>query len=225
MLALGALGCAERGPARPARPVEPERHGGLRVIERGVASWYGGKFHGRRTASGERYDMHGLTAAHKTLPFGTVVEVHDLDNDRRVRVRITDRGPFVRGRILDLSYAAAKQLDMIGPGTAHVELLLVSSPRAVPVATPVVVRDETVDPAASSEASGPWTVQVGAFEDAERAESLRDLLARHYPDARVRTDGPWHRVQIGTFKKRKKAEALRRDLDDLGWDAVVVTAR
>jgi len=214
--ALGIAGCAERHPSRPAHPAGSERHGGPRVIERGIASWYGGKFHGRATASGERYDMHGMTAAHKTLPFGTVVEVHDLDNGRRVQVRITDRGPFVRGRILDLSYAAAKKLDMIGPGTARVELLLVSSPRG-PAATPAVPP--------VTRASGPWTVQVGAFEDAERAKTLRDLLTRHYPNVTVRTDGPWHRVQVGSFKKRKKADALRRDLEDLGWDAVVVERR
>ncbi len=195
-----------------------------RIIERGVASWYGGEFHGRSTASGERYDMHGLTAAHRTLPFGTVVEVHDLDNDRRVQVRITDRGPFVRGRILDLSYAAAKQLDMIGPGTAHVELLLVSSPTPVPTVTAVAERGPPAPAAVATAAasSGPWTVQVGAFEDPQRAADLRDLLSRHYPDTVIRTAGAWHRVQIGTFKKRKKADAFRRELQELGWDAVVV---
>jgi len=226
LFAVAGAGLACAGGRRPVRP--PERP---RVIERGIASWYGPNFHGRRTASGERYDMHHMTAAHKTLPFGTIVEVHDLDNDRRVRVRITDRGPFVRGRILDLSYAAAKKLDMIGPGTAHVELLLVSSPGERPIVAARAAGDSqpavtatapAADPGAHRNDTGPWTVQVGAFTERERARALRDLLARHYPEAEVRSSDGWNRVQIGTFKKREKAEAIRRELHDLGWDAVVV---
>jgi len=88
--------------------------------EKGIASWYGPRFHGRRTASGERYDQNKMTAAHKTLPFGTLVKVHNLDNDKSVIVRINDRGPFGNGRIIDVSKAAAKELGMIGPGTARV---------------------------------------------------------------------------------------------------------
>jgi rare lipoprotein A len=93
--------------------------------EQGIASWYGKKFHGRRTASGERYDMHQLTAAHKTLPFGTRVRVTNLDNGRRVVVRINDRGPFIKGRIIDLSYAAARQVEMLEAGTARVRVEVV----------------------------------------------------------------------------------------------------
>ena len=93
-------------------------------MERGVASWYGKKFHGRRTASGQRYDMHELTAAHPSLPFGAMIRVVNLDNGRSVVVRINDRGPFVNGRVIDLSYAAAKRLDMIRAGLARVELYL-----------------------------------------------------------------------------------------------------
>ncbi|HUP42848.1 MAG TPA: septal ring lytic transglycosylase RlpA family protein, partial [Thermoanaerobaculia bacterium] len=89
------------------------------VIESGRASWYGPKFHGRRTANGERYDMHHLTAAHPTLPFGTLLEVRNLDNGRVCLVRVNDRGPFAKGRILDVSFAAAKELGMVGPGTAR----------------------------------------------------------------------------------------------------------
>ena len=96
--------------------------------ERGVASWYGEDFHGRATANGETYDMHGLTAAHKTLPIPTWVEVTNLENDRRVIVRINDRGPFVGGRIIDLSYAAASELDMIRNGTADVEVRALGVP-------------------------------------------------------------------------------------------------
>ena len=97
--------------------------------EKGIASWYGKKYHGRTTASGERYDMYEMTAAHKTLPFGVVVSVHNLDNGESVKVRITDRGPFIKGRIIDLSYTAAKKIDMIGPGTARVKIRVVEDRR------------------------------------------------------------------------------------------------
>jgi rare lipoprotein A len=117
-LFLGALGCA----GKPAPTTLPAPVG---YTERGTASWYGAKFHGRTTASGERYDMHAMTAAHRTLPFGVVVEVTNLDNDRRVRVRINDRGPFKKGRIIDLSYAAARKLDMVHAGLARVKIRVV----------------------------------------------------------------------------------------------------
>ncbi|MGB4116052.1 MAG: septal ring lytic transglycosylase RlpA family protein [Polaromonas sp.] len=103
-----------------------------REYQRGGASWYGPGFHGRRTASGERYDMHGMTAAHRTLPFGTWVRVHSLVNGREVDVRITDRGPFIRSRVIDLSRGAAEALGMLGLGFKEVVLL-------VPESTAVVV--------------------------------------------------------------------------------------
>ncbi len=95
-----------------------------RELERGGASWYGPGFHGKRTANGERYDMHALTAAHKTLPFGTMVRVKSLVNGREVLVRITDRGPFARNRVIDLSRAAASELDMLGLGFKQVVLMV-----------------------------------------------------------------------------------------------------
>jgi len=206
-----------------------------RVFERGVASWYGNPFHGRQTANGERYDMYQLTAAHKTLPFGTVVEVHNLDNDRRVRVRINDRGPFVRGRIIDLSQAAARKIDMIGAGTAKVELILVrdqgvrqaavSGRAAAPSQAAALDPSPPPKPPAAAATTGPWTVQIGAFQEPDRAESLRDLLARHYPEAKVRSADGWHRVQIGEFTKRHRAEKLQQELAHLGWEAVVVAVR
>ena len=104
----------------------------LRELERGQASWYGPRFHGRRTASGERYDQHALTAAHKTLPFGTVVRVRSLVTGKEVDVRVTDRGPFVRGRIIDVSRAAAEALGMMSLGVKQVSLHIVES--ATPVA-------------------------------------------------------------------------------------------
>jgi rare lipoprotein A (peptidoglycan hydrolase) len=95
---------------------------------KGIASWYGPGFHGQRTASGEIYNMYNYTAAHKTLPLGTYVRVINLENDKMVIVRINDRGPFKRGRIIDLSYAAAKKIDMIASGTARVKLDIISKP-------------------------------------------------------------------------------------------------
>ena len=105
----------------------PADGAGLRELERGQASWYGPRFHGRRTASGERYDQHALTAAHKTLPFGTLVRVRSLVTGKEVDVRVTDRGPFTRGRVIDLSRAAAEALGMMGVGVKQVSLHIVES--------------------------------------------------------------------------------------------------
>lgn len=110
-------GCAK--PRKTASTPAVDRSEG---VEYGLASWYGKKFHGRQTASGEFYNMHRLTAAHKTLPFGTRVRVTNLENGRQVNVRINDRGPFVKGRIIDLSYAAAQEVRLVGPGVAQVRL-------------------------------------------------------------------------------------------------------
>src|SRR5664279_4989326 len=99
--------------------------------ETGVASWYGHPYHGRQAANGEIYDMEKLVAAHRTLPFDTWVRVYDLDNDKTVEVRIIDRGPFVEGRIIDLSHAAAQAIAMIGPGTAHVRMEVITVPDGV----------------------------------------------------------------------------------------------
>src|SRR6202167_2820184 len=100
-------------------------------VERGMASWYGHPYHGRRAADGEVYDMETLVAAHRTLPFNTWVRVYNLNNNKTVDVRIIDRGPFVDGRIIDLSHAAAQAIDMIGPGVAQVRLEIIRSPASV----------------------------------------------------------------------------------------------
>lgn len=117
LLALWVAGCSSAPKSlKNARPG---------TTQKGQASWYGGKFHGRKTASGEIYDMNRFTAAHRTLPFGTVVRVENLKNGETVKVRINDRGPFVRGRIIDLSRAAASQVDMINSGVVPVEIVVV----------------------------------------------------------------------------------------------------
>lgn len=171
--------------------------------ERGIASWYGPRFHGRRTASGERYDMNELTAAHPSLPFGTKVGVRNTRTGREVVVRINDRGPFSKNRIIDLSYAAAREIGVVGPGTAPVQLYLVPA-AGVPLR---------------------YTVQVGAFSEAERAVTLHREIARLYPEAVVDNDGTWNRVQIGAFDRREAAESLRRELAVIGLPSVVVSAR
>lgn len=193
LLAAAAAGCRTAG--------------GVPRVERGVASWYGPNFHGRLTANGERYDMHQMTAAHRTLPFGTVVEVVNVGNGRRVMVRVNDRGPFVHGRIIDLSYAAAREIGLVGPGTARVEVRPVR-PRVAPQDQPF--------------AHVRYTLQVGAFRELGRAEALRAELAALFPDAVVRSEGDWHRVQVGSYDWRRKAEATRRELARRGYSALVV---
>lgn len=175
-------------------------------VERGIASWYGKDFHGKPTASGEIYDMHGLSAAHRELPLGTVVDVTNLENDRHLRVTINDRGPFVRGRILDLSYGAAKELGMADAGLAKVEIRIVSvgEGRAGPIRT------------------SRYTVQVGAFRDKANAVATQRRLAGEYPDVVLASAGGWHRVRVGRFRKRQEAEDVRRRLAQAGEDARVV---
>ena len=168
--------------------------------ESGKASWYGPDFHGRATANGEIYDMDEMTAAHRHRPFVSIVEVRNRDNGRRVRVRINDRGPFVSGRIIDLSRAAAAEIAMIGPGTARVEIRVV-----VP---------------ASSADSRYW-IQAGAFREEELAEELRRELRSGFPTVRVTHDGTWYRVQIGPYSKAKRADRAKKDLQRRGIDAVV----
>src|SRR3954452_18055583 len=114
---IAGAGCSKKKKRVPAA-ASPR----INAVETGIASWYGPPYHGRRAANGEIYDMEKMTAAHRTLPFGTWVEVSNLANNRTVDVRITDRGPFVGGRILDLSHAAAATIEMIGPGTAKVKI-------------------------------------------------------------------------------------------------------
>ena len=158
--------------------------------ETGIASWYGVPYDGRPTASGEIFDMEKLTAAHRALPFQTWVEITNLSNGKQVDVRITDRGPFVRGRIIDLSMAAAGQIDMIRAGTARVRLKVIDPPvTAAPVNPPAAalnapaVTPPPVKALAATQTAGGYAVQVGAFSDPSRAEALREALP--YADARV----------------------------------------
>lgn len=214
ILALIASGCAKKKPA--ALPPAPR----IGTTETGLASWYGYPYHGRRSADGEIYDMNKFTAAHRTLPFGTWVEVTNLSNQEKVRVRITDRGPFVRGRIIDLSRAAAKAIDLIGPGVTRVRLMVVAPPtieaRIEPMAS--VAGLPPVDP-------DVFAVQVGAFADRQRAEQLRASLAKKYGDAQIiLRDGrpPLWRVLVGREPDIPSAERLAQRLRSEYGTAFVV---
>jgi rare lipoprotein A len=139
-------GCAKKTSAHVPSPVKPAPIG---QTETGIASWYGAPYNGRRAANGEVYDMEQLTAAHRTLPFDTWVEVTNLANKKRVDVRITDRGPFVNGRIIDLSLAAAREIDMVGAGIVKVRIKVIRPPRSP------TVSEGTLPPAAASPQTEP----------------------------------------------------------------------
>lgn len=213
---LGRLvGCASRTPP-PVRPVPPsEAKPGW--IEEGVASWYGGNdgFEGKPTASGEIYDSEKMTAAHRRLPLGTLLEVVNVDNSRTVRVRINDRGPFVKGRIIDLSRAAARDLGILGPGTGTVRLSIVAP------APPAEAESEAP---LSNGPNGQWAVQVGSFGEPGRAERHAD---------RVRSTGrpvylePYRgltRVKVGPYASREKAEETLARLEEAGFEGIVTPA-
>jgi rare lipoprotein A len=165
-------------------------------LEEGNASWYGAPFNGRRASNGEIYDMYKLTAAHRTLPFETVVRVTNLNNGKSTTVRITDRGPFVENRIIDLSLAAAREIESIGPGVVPVR---------VEVLTP------GVDPT-----GGFFTVQVGAFRDQANAQRLRDRLNLSYSPIFIQQydspDGLYYRVRVGKITGEDAARQLGEQL-------------
>jgi rare lipoprotein A len=172
--------------------------------EVGMASWYGAPHHGRRTASGEVFDMHQFTAAHKTLPFGTRLLVTNRDTSQSAEVRVNDRGPFVGGRILDVSYAAARLLGAVGPGLIPVRLRVLSLP------------------ARSSTGDGPYSVQIGSFTTRARAEALRDSV-NGATIAETAVGGETvYRVRIGAYADRAQATAAARDLATRGYQALVV---
>ena len=164
----------------------------IRDGEIGLASWYGHPYHGRAASNGEIYDMEKLTAAHRTLPFGTWVHVTNLTNNKSVDVRIIDRGPFVDGRVIDLSHAAAQAIELIGPGIAQVRVDILSSPQI-------------------TSADNWYGVQAGAFREKDRALRLRDAMEREYGAARVvlRPGSPslW-RVVVGRQRTEDAANVL-----------------
>lgn len=177
-------------PAVERQPAIPGQY-----IEEGVASWYGAPFDGHRTSNGEIYDMHLFTAAHRTLPFNSIVRVTNLGNGKQTEVRINDRGPFVANRVIDLSLSAAQAIEMVGPGTAQVRLEIISG---------------------SNPAVGFFGVQVGAFLRHENAERLKSQLEATYSPVSIATydspSGLFYRVRVGRFSTEDAAHQLAGQL-------------
>jgi rare lipoprotein A len=202
--------------------------------ERGVASWYGKKFHGRLTSNREPYDMYAMTAAHKTLPLPTYVKVRNLRNNKSIVVRVNDRGPFVHNRIIDLSYAAALKLDMVRDGTSLVEVTAITFDEP-PGDRPVRIVEPAQPPASQPEAQPDMQanseifVQVGAFGDRENAERRRSaLMSGGIGGAFIFADEaatpPIYRVRIGPIDGVDAYDALVLKLETLGiTDPYLVT--
>ena len=175
----------------------------------GQASWYGKKFHGHRTSSGETYDMYAMTAAHTTLPLPTYARITNLENKRSVVVRINDRGPFHSGRIVDLSYAAAKKLGILGQGTGQVELVAIDPQQS----SSTQVTQQQID-------DSQLYVQVGAFNSRYNAERLRKRLMGMITPSRVKFDYAeeqnLYRVRIGPFTSNEEAERLAQLISNKG---------
>lgn len=185
---------ATKAPATPSS-VESSRRQKPIYVETGLASWYGPPYHNRRGANGEIYDQNALTAAHRTLPMNSVVRVTNESTRHSVVVRVTDRGPFIEDRVIDLSLAAAKAVDVWRPGTATVKIEVLSAPAPI------------------SE-GGRWCVQMGAFQSRHDALKLRDKLEQHYPGAQViefaGPTGEWVRIRPAGDDKRQAQEVAAR---------------
>lgn len=189
--------------ANPAKPPETEEELAdippdtkPLLVETGIASWYGAPYHNRRGSNGEIYDMHAMTAAHRTLPLGSIVRVTDPETGAAAIVRITDRGPFIEGRVIDLSQAAAKKIGLMQKGIAPVRLEVLKTPQPI-------------------EAGGRWAVQIGAFQSEESARDLAGHLSRRYQTAKVLTfNSPtgdwWVRVRVKD-DLRERAQEVTRD--------------
>ena len=209
LLAMALSGCGFFAARRP--PIDFR----IGATQEGIASWYGPGFHGRPTSSGEIYDQYQLTAAHQTLPLGARLAVTNLRNHRTVEVRINDRGPFVDGRIIDLSYAAARSLDVVGPGTVPVQIEVLGMARRAASARTV-------------RAAGAYAVQVGAFTDRDQARNLQRALAQRFDRVHIAelrgASGRYYRVRIGPFATRDEAAGLARRVAALGLPAVIMEA-
>lgn len=210
LLIAGMMSCASRPlPADKAALLatpspSPAPVPGRIYRETGIASWYGKEFHGRKTANGETFDMYGLSAAHRTLPLGTEIRVTNLDNYKSIKVRVNDRGPYARNRVLDLSYAAAKELGFVAQGTARVKIESI---------------DEIREP-------GQFTVQAGSFIEEENARALRERLSRKYESVFIvpfeTNTGRFYRVRVGSYPTEEKAELVASRLAQEGLEPIVV---
>jgi rare lipoprotein A len=208
LLPLLFLAACSVPPSRVKLPPSPAFEG--RISQTGIASWYGPGFHGKATASGAIYDQNDLTAAHQTLPLGTRVMVTNLDTGSSAEVTINDRGPFAKGRIIDLSYGAGKALGMIGPGT-------------IPVRVEVLEGSNNIQ---SIRTSLDYTLQLGSFAQIENAQQLRDKLKTSYADVSIvplqSRDVTYYRVQLGTYSNRNAAEETARQLSQAGFPVIIM---
>ncbi|ORU91899.1 MAG: hypothetical protein A6F70_01030 [Cycloclasticus sp. symbiont of Bathymodiolus heckerae] len=205
-------------------------------VQRGIASWYGTKFHGNKTANGETYNMYAMTAAHKTLPIPSYVEVLNLNNGKKIVVRVNDRGPFHDGRIIDLSYAAATKLGTLKNGTSHVEIRVIN-PRTqtiTPLESPpnqLLAQTNIIDkkisvPAINSNNKGFLFIQVGAFESLDNATKLKRELTNALKSPVTVTPSaslynPLYLVRVGPYIRLTKADAVRLQLQELGFNNIV----
>lgn len=209
MLVLAA-GCARKKPATAPRARPAPRPAAAGQTEEGLASWYGGKdgFEGKPTASGEIFDGRKMTAAHRTLPLGTWIDVANLENGKTARVRINDRGPFVKGRIVDLSRVAAEELGVVGPGTARVRLTVVAPGPPAPVVS----------------ATGWWNVQIGSFASAWRAETLAGKVRASGHRVFTEPFDGLTRVKVGPLPSKADAQAELSRLENEGYEGIVIPA-
>ena len=189
--------------------------------ERGLASWYGTKFHGKRTSSGEPYDLYGMTAAHKTLPLPTYVEVTNLGNDRTVVVKVNDRGPFHDERLIDLSYTAAVKLGIVGHGTGKVEVAAIDTETLTTGSAAVAVTAPVAPDPLTHQGDSVIYLQVGAFSSRENAERLQQKIRSENIGAvriveNTGENGTFYRVQVGPLADDAEVDRVAHSLETLG---------
>ncbi len=225
----GSLSTPSAGGPRPdtsgAKPPPSSR------VQVGMASWYGKGFHGRLTASGEVYDMYQVTAAHRTADLGTYALVTNLENGQVVRLRINDRGPFKRNRILDLSYEAARQLDMVRAGSAHVKVEFQDEPLSpmTPAVMPISVayQEGHSIPVSQMLVVQPLVVQAGACRDQYNAVQVHKTLTTVHPRVWIamapELSQTLYRVRLGPFQNRAEAERVVHEVQARGYAAVIIS--
>jgi rare lipoprotein A len=175
---------------------------GVTHVEKGVASWYGPGFNGKRTANGEIYDQYSMTAAHQFAPLGTWAVVTNLENGKQAKVRINDRGPFVAGRVIDLSYAAAQKIGMVRNGTAPVEVVFFGEAPELP--------------------DKKYYIQTGSFSTRDYALLMESQLQKKHSTTKIVSADDYFKVLIGPFDSRGVAEREKRNFSQEGYEAFVV---
>jgi rare lipoprotein A len=203
LLLLMLASCAKK----PLKPADVSKS----WSEKGTASWYGDDFKGKPTANGEPFDPEALTAAHKTLPLGTIVSIKNLDNGKKINLTINDRGPFVRGRIIDCSKKGARELGFLGIGTAQVKLEIVKIGEGRTGVSPTKVIDANRDVL-----DGSLTVQAGAFKDRHNAKMLKQQLQKNFKYAYVVEFHDFYRVRVGHFNSEQEAQQVLDTLSKQG---------